>query len=253
MLISILSSSVSSSLATRLSALKALRILAHNHLASKDAIREAGGLTTLLSLLGNQSSTPQQPEILVSCLATLSKVIFDNPRNSDEVGRLGGVEIIVPLLSSSATEIRAKAVYVMSLLTFGSSSIEDRVREVGGIPLLVALLSDDVSRIKTGASDALANLSYDNATNRDAIRLAGAFDPFMDMLSEEAFKQCAVNCFANLIVDNVANQVALYDAGGYFPYEVLLSDVSEEVRETALQALSTLGTAVNLAALENSR
>ena len=161
-------------------AARALRNMANDNVANKDAIREAGGVAPLVELLkaGAQSKAAEY------AAGALCNMAIGNAANKDAIREAGGVAPLVELLKAGAQSKAAEhaAGALQPNMTCNNAANRDAICMAGGVAPLVELL-------KAGAWSVVAKFSAailaDLATNnerRSRIRRAGAVEPLLALV-----------------------------------------------------------------------
>ena len=111
------------------------------NLDNQDAIREAGGIPLLVSLLPYGPDSKHTGDV-VSALRSLT---HENSSNCDALREAGGVPWMVSMLQTGPSHPAATdAAATLTHIAAENSANQDAVREAGGIRPLIALLAGDV-------------------------------------------------------------------------------------------------------------
>jgi hypothetical protein len=172
----------------------------------RSALREAGAIPKIVSLLVNRGKGPLQAEA-AGAIVNLAHDVA----NQDALRRAGAIPPLVKLLRSGfQNEMTSRAAQALCNMSHDHAENRDAVRQAGGIPPLVELLGAGThSEAAHKAAGALCNLSCDNDENKDAIRESGGIAPLVALLSAGASSKAAVraaDALYNLSVDNHTNR-----------------------------------------------
>ncbi len=223
--------------------IKALRALCKlpNNLTNQNAIREDGGIASLVDLL-------EYTDVLVRQKATLAlyRLACDNPTNQDAIRKAGGIVPLVALLKDADALVRKNAALALYNLTCDTPINRDAIREAHGIAPLVALLKDTDKAVRLEAVGALSNLARDNRINQNAIRAAGGIVSLVTLLedADSEVRRWATKALYHLICGNPTNLDAIDAAfpkdGGWASLVDMLEDVDPDASENAAAILCSL-------------
>ena len=221
------------------SAVCALANLACGNESNKEAIREAGGIPLLVTLLTEGAES----ETVGSAASALRNLTCGSDSNRKAIREAGGIPALVALLREE-TAVATSAVGALGNLAHLDSNRE-AIRQAGGIPMLRALLSGGVDLEATlTATDVLRSIAFNNNTNREAIREAGCIPPLVALLRKGAGSEAATNAAAvldSIATDNSTNREAIREAGAILPLVALLgAGAKSQAGRNAVDALKTI-------------
>ncbi|MDF1827838.1 MAG: protein kinase [Legionellaceae bacterium] len=241
---------------------------------SEPAIREAGGITSLVKSLGDLDKFVR--ENAASALLSLST----NAVNQDVIRENGGIPRLVALLRDEYFVVRKHAAGVLlnlienelnqalvcdvecitallNLLIDKDINVrqnavlvilklaetkkgQDVIRDAGGMTYLVTLLSDLDKFVRENAASVLLSLST-NAVNQDVIRENGGIPRLVALLRDEYFvvRKHAAGVLLNLI-ENELNQALVCDVECITALLNLLIDKDINVRQNAVLVILKL-------------
>lgn len=141
----------------------ALGLLALDNSENQHAVREAGGIISLVELLGR---TGTDVETVTAAAGALSDISLGNPANQDAVREAGGITALVSLFSSADPVVANPAAAALCNVSAKNPANQDAIREAGGIVILVKLLGSADPGIANAAAGAICNASAGNAANQ---------------------------------------------------------------------------------------
>ena len=137
-------------------ATKALYNLAENE-ANKDAIREAQGISALISLLNSEAAVKIQ-QYATDALLKLSV----NHTNKDAIREARGIPALISLFTSSSISIQCNAFDILKNLLSENPQNKSYLCDKRNIATLISLLNDDRSMVKRHLLDIFLSLhEYD--------------------------------------------------------------------------------------------
>ena len=221
------------------SAVCALGNLACGNDSNKEAIREAGGIPLLVTLLTEGAES----ETVGNAANALRNLTCGSDSNREAIREAGGIPALVALLRQE-TSLATNAVGALGNLAHLNANRE-AIRQADGIPMLRALLSGGADLEATiTATDVLGSIAYNNHTNREAIREAGCIPPLVALLREGAGSEAATNAAAvldSIASDNSTNREAIREAGAILPLVALMgAGPKSEAGRNAADALKTI-------------
>ncbi|MDC0036705.1 hypothetical protein OAJ27_00485, partial [bacterium] len=141
------------------------------------AIREAGGIVSLVKLFSSDSKDAHR-----NAATVLAILAYTNLENRTAIREAGGIAPLVSLLSSALPKTQEKAVVVLRNLSLNNPENRTAIREAGGIVPLVNLLNSDSQDLQLLAARVLMYLAKDNSENQIAIREEGGIIPLVSLL-----------------------------------------------------------------------
>ena len=157
---------------------EALARLARSH---RDAVREAGGIAPLVTLL--RSGTP---EVQAMTAAVLRDLASDNPANRDAILKAGGLHELVEMVHKDAsTPAAGEAAGALRALSNGFPAGCRAIIEARGVEALVAMVAqgEPGSASAVQATGALANLAQADEANCEVILKAGGVKQLVNLLA----------------------------------------------------------------------
>ena len=157
---------------------EALARLARSH---RDAVREAGGIAPLVTLL--RSGTP---EVQAMTAAVLRDLASDNPANRDAILKAGGLHELVEMVHKDASTLAAgEAAGALRALSNGFPAGCRAIIEARGVEALVAMVAqgEPGSASAVQATGALANLAQADEANCEVILKAGGVKQLVNLLA----------------------------------------------------------------------
>lgn len=204
-----------------------------------DAIAAAGGVHTLVPLLGSGNEALQAAAAVAIGNLTLAGEVC---RRS--IVEAGAVESTVRLLGGGAKDALAVGgIAALQNLSFsgGARSACSRIAAAGGIDMLVQLLrgSDD-TRVASSAAGVLANVVCGNPAFKDAA--AGAIPQLVGQLgSADAQQRCAApHALRNLVAGHAANSRAAEQQGAVAALAAHARSSNLMGRTEAMEALGNI-------------
>ena len=153
-----------------------LRNLVSQNEHNKDAVRMAGGIPHLVTLL----QSPASSEACLHACACLRNLARGNAPNRDAIREAGAIPVFITLLSHDASsEVTAHAAAALANLSFENIANQDVIRDGGGVRPLMGLIGSSPD-LTAYASGALANVA--NPLARLTERLHSACVPVAQML-----------------------------------------------------------------------
>ena len=127
----------SSSPDIQVGAIEALRTLAAGDLTSQNAIREADGIGCIVPLLTGDPSVQQ-----TACKALQSFVGGCSANAKEVCTSQGGIQFLLPLLSSPVSDVRTEACSLLQTLMSGSDEAHSQIMGQGGVKMLLHSVHD---------------------------------------------------------------------------------------------------------------
>ena len=121
---------------TKANAALGLAALAADDPAQKDAIREAGGVEVLMTLMRDESGTVDEK---CNAAIALAKLADGNAENKEAIRDAGGVTPLVTLARDGIKKQPSAAAHALASLADGNATNQDAIRAAGGVTVLVAL------------------------------------------------------------------------------------------------------------------
>ncbi|XP_077072517.1 ankyrin and armadillo repeat-containing protein [Siphateles boraxobius] len=201
-------------------ALRCLEALCVNTESSCEEIMEAGGIPVLVGLLGSDRQVVQcmatavlchmsenakvceglvdhgavpvvikllgghQPELHSRCAVILADLAGHSEQQQSLIAQLGGVTLLVNLLTSDLQNVLVNAVRCIRTLCVRSPCNQTAVAHAGGVPHLVEFLSVNCEALKEEACLALAELARGHRENQELICEMGAVGALVQALRE---------------------------------------------------------------------
>ena len=159
---------------------EAVARLARSH---RDAVREAGGIAPLVTLLRSGSS-----EVQGLAAAVLRDLATDNPANRDAILNAGGLDELVEMVRSDATRPAAgEAAGALRALSSGFPLGCKAICSAGGIEALVQMVrcGKAGSNAPIHATGVLANIAQASEANCEAILRLGGVDQLVSLFSKD--------------------------------------------------------------------
>ena len=158
---------------------EALARLARSH---RDAVREAGGISPLVTLLRSGS-----PEVQALTAAVLRDLALDNTTNRAAILKAGGLLELIEMVRKDASKPAAgEAAGALRSLSNGYQLACTAIIESRGVEALVAMVAQGEagSTPAIHATGVLANLARGDVSNCDAILRAGGIAQLVKLLSK---------------------------------------------------------------------
>jgi hypothetical protein len=188
----------------------ALANLADKHADNQERIGVAGGIESVVGLLGDEVASVRARAIIA--LVTLAA----NHANQEHLAEMGGITSLVGLLGDEVASVREIAVAALANLADKHTVNQERIGVAGGITSLVGLLGDEVASVRQHAVMALANLAANHVVNQQRIGVAGGVTPLVGLLGDEvaSVRARAIMALANLADKRAVKKELIGVAGG---------------------------------------
>ena len=157
-----------------------LAALAARGVAGRTAVADAGGIPSLVRMLGDGTNPAQLQIDAAACLFDLART----PNGKSSLAAAGGVSPLVQMLSCASVDAQTHAAGALWLLAT-VPACQPTLVNAGSIEPLVALLSSPSVAAATHAADALGQLGS-GSDNKAAIIKAGSVPPLVALLSASA-------------------------------------------------------------------
>ncbi|XP_012995205.2 armadillo repeat-containing protein 3 isoform X1 [Esox lucius] len=190
------------------------------NLASKDAFRNLGGMSTGPTRAHTHACTPKHTDL------TLPSYVP------------GGVRVLVQLLDSEGGEVRPAAAQALFTLTQGSQLNADAVCEAEGVESLVRQLCDLFPGAAAHAAAVLTNMAEQEVL-RGCILSHGAMAALLEPLrSADVHTLVRATQLVSVLACDAVGRADLRNAGGLAPLVKLLRSNHKDVRRNACWAIS---------------
>jgi len=204
-----------------------LAALAARGVAGRTAVADAGGIPSLVRMLGDGTNPAQLQIDAAACLFDLART----PNGKSSLAAAGGVSPLVQMLSCASVDAQTHAAGALWLLAT-VPACQPTLVNAGSIEPLVALLSSQSVAAATHAADALGQLGS-GSDNKAAIIKAGSVPPLVALLSASAHPEARESAAAVLAELSRGKKdgarEAIAKAGGVELLVQLLSTDSEPI------------------------
>ncbi|EIE19244.1 hypothetical protein COCSUDRAFT_83592 [Coccomyxa subellipsoidea C-169] len=222
--------------------------LAQGSPEARDAMREAGALPVLVSVLDSADPQSARAAWAVSALAA------DCPANRAAFRDAGALPRLVRMLSSGdESGLTAAAVWALLQLAGDCPENKKAIAAAGAVPTFVRLLQSKNELVAEGASEAMLHIVTPSqqqegapaqAAGHAALRAAGAIPTLLNLVEGSPDKASAVTALGtlqNLAAESAANKDAIREAGG-IPVLINLVEAAPETQaaDVAVEALANL-------------
>ena len=157
------------------SAAEALRRLALNNDAAKEAMVKEGVISQLVALARDGSDVAK-----ASAAGALMNIACNSDENKVKIAEAGGIEVLISVARAGGRGMETVAGALLKLSFNDENKV--KIAEAGGIEVLISVARDGGRGMETVAG-ALLNLSF-NDENKVKIVEAGGIDVLVDILRE---------------------------------------------------------------------
>jgi len=170
--------------------------------------------------------------------ACLLANLAENESNQETIVKEGGLDLLVPLMKSSDSEVQRLAVHSLANLSVNAKN-RAQIIKAEALPVLISMLSSPILEAQRQSAKTLANLAveteHSEVNEKAALAKAGVIPPLLELASQNA--QPGIQCEAVAAIGNLAvndeNEKMIVELGGL---EVLKSPLSSPAAECQRQA-----------------
>ena len=222
--------------------LSAISDMCFENVANQIAIAKASGISALVTWMsGGLDKFSFSAEAQREAARAVLSVASNNPTTQVLVAKMGGIPVLIELVSKSQQETQEHAARALWHLC-GNNESKVLIAESGGIKPLVSMLSVDDSHAQELAAVVISRLSRKNATVSLAIAQAGGILPLIKLIrsgaSEVAQLQAAAAIGEVAAVPDTRDSIA--ESDGIEPLVRCLSSPVAGLPEMAALALARL-------------
>lgn len=171
-------------------------------------IQEANGLVLALDRLFTQNDLIQENATII-----LTNCAID-ANNAEEILKLGGVQSITTLLSSTKTKILEASVMAIGYLA-RNKNCRDEILKIDALELLLQILvTNQTQNIQESVVWVLSQLSLDPSLGPLIISSHVGLKPLIDLLNNQYLKNPVISLFLNLFNSNPENWENFVSSGG---------------------------------------